>query len=427
MKDPLTSFNYFDLSAVPFHQWQNELEKRKGGGASSVPLRILWGLHELGPGIRDFARTPRLRLERFLSLATELGLKIEVAIGFPPVLKALPDWVWGLPKNHIVPLALFRPGASVYQTTAIPSLAQIQEPFCEFLKELFAILRLYAGGEGGIARIEVDFGIYRFVSGGSYSGFLSEILAQRYDNIDHLNSCYQTNYTQFGSLDNPRSLGLLFSKRPWLACYDFKWVRQKALADLYLQLQTLAPASLRSLLVPLWEDSGSSAVSENWEVLVESALIESGPEGFLPFALQKELLEVNLQAYQYGDYISTYAANEGVGCVALPLWGRRPLRSSMAMVVCGSYMAQNSVNQIRDFCDGGGHVFFPFGLPQYDEYLNAYSWPLSYERRTSPDTDRMLMSAPWGQGKVSLPTPVFSSTKSDFPTWKRWMEEMVTW
>ena len=101
-------------------------------------------------GIRDFHKASRLRLERFLGLALEKQVKVELVIGFMPLRQAFPSWTFSLPLKSWVPSAAWVGSSTSFDLTLIPSLRNgtLWEAFLEFVEETCQMLQLYAGPEG---------------------------------------------------------------------------------------------------------------------------------------------------------------------------------------------------------------------------------------------------------------------------------------
>ena len=114
---------HFDFALEFPQNWQTCLQKIKKEGFTAVSSNIYWGLHELSPGIRDFSKSSKLKIEKFLQLAVSLGLKVDLVFGFIPSRHTFPDWVNALPcQKALVPSRVWNGISGAYFLNELPSL-----------------------------------------------------------------------------------------------------------------------------------------------------------------------------------------------------------------------------------------------------------------------------------------------------------------
>src|SRR5262249_9161105 len=92
-------------SEEPPNTWSALLDRARREGATTVKAPVLWGAHEAMQGVRDFHKTSRLHLERFLNLAQEKNLGVILVVGFPRARETYPAWTLELPLKTWIPSA----------------------------------------------------------------------------------------------------------------------------------------------------------------------------------------------------------------------------------------------------------------------------------------------------------------------------------
>jgi hypothetical protein len=104
------------------------------------------------------------------------------------------------------------------------------------------------------------------------------------------------------------------------------------------------------------------------------------------------------------------ALNEQVPFRLLPLWDAAlDLPYSVVVVVCGKYLTQASFECIGKYLESGGSVFFPFGLPQYDEQMRTHDWSLKCQPVRANREGCSLLKLEAGRGSVWTSSPVLTS------------------
>jgi len=91
----MTKIARFDFCNESPHRWEETLASFSSDGVETVCTRVYWGAHEKLPGVRDFFRSPRLKLEKFLQLVQAKKLKTRLELGFFPNPETFPAWTWG--------------------------------------------------------------------------------------------------------------------------------------------------------------------------------------------------------------------------------------------------------------------------------------------------------------------------------------------
>src|SRR5690242_12240627 len=96
----------FDYSRELPGSWSSRLMQLKHEGYAILRARVFWGSHESLPGIRDFTKMSRLRLERFLALAEEHSFQVDLICGFNFEAECYPQWSFSLPRQALIPSGL---------------------------------------------------------------------------------------------------------------------------------------------------------------------------------------------------------------------------------------------------------------------------------------------------------------------------------
>src|SRR4051794_18713119 len=112
---PAIPFDYADESP---NRWADLLAEIKSQGAESISTPIYWGAHEQSRGIRDFSKSSRLRLEKFLQMAQSAGLAVDITVGFPLGGEVLPSWTAEIAGRTLVPSELW--GREGFGVVSVP-------------------------------------------------------------------------------------------------------------------------------------------------------------------------------------------------------------------------------------------------------------------------------------------------------------------
>ncbi|MBY0370622.1 beta-galactosidase [bacterium] len=369
-----TEFQYWE---EPSAQWASRLSALKAQGTDEVHCFIPWGLHESVRGIRDFSKTSKLRLERFLSQAHAAGITVRVTVGFPPRRESLPDWALPLGEiSALVPAGIWKWGAQDLALTRIPSLHD--DPFflefLEFVSDTFALLSLYRFPEGPLVGVHVDWGVYKADQGASLAGSYGNFLQERYPQASLINIRYGATFRDYATATSAQGMRVLLEKRPWLAAYDYKHCRARLLQDrgeALLNLPTAGP--LTDLLA--FEMPQVRAEKASWAIAVDPTLLESGAESMYPFTPLGFAHAQAGAAFRLWEHLRAKATRGGAKLHLLPTQGDCP--AERVTVVAGRFLELQSARLLRAWAEAGARVCFPLGLPQYDENLAGIDWKAS--------------------------------------------------
>lgn len=369
------SFNYWEVTAA---NWPHHLQSLKSRGVDEVHCFIPWGLHEPVQGMRDFSKASRLRLEKFLSLAHQVGLTVRTTVGFPPRKESIPSWALSLgEQTALVPAAALRSGKGDLNLTRLPSLHDelFFGPFLEFVSDVFALLSLYRFPEGPVVGVCLDWGVFRYDLGLTAIPAYASYLQHRYPQASQIGLRYHCTFRDFVTATSAQGTRVLLDKRPWLAAYDYKYCRTQMLEERAQGVMALR--SGEPLVDLLSFHTERSAIRAGhlppWAIVMDPTLLEGDPASqaypFAPIGL------VNPQAasvFRLWEYLQTRSQKEKVPLHSLGENENAP--STVIAVIVGRFLAQNSVRILRQWAESGASLFFPFGLPQYNENLSTIEW-----------------------------------------------------
>ncbi len=392
--------------SVPFHYWEDtsaswpgRLAGLKQEGVDEIHTFIPWGLHETVQGIRDFSKSPKLRLEKFLSLAHEAGLTVRATLGFPARREALPHWSMNLGQNSsLVAAAVWKAGADDLSVTRLPCLhdEHFFGPFLEFVSDVFSLLSLYRFPEGPLVGVTVDWGVYAQDLAASTVPIFASFLQERYPQAGLINIRYHCTFRDFATAASAQGTRVLLEKRPWLAAYDYKFCRERMLeerAQGVLALQSGEP--LVDLLSFASGVSHAAPPSDAaWAVVMDPVLLEGDVQG--QASLFAPLGHVNVQAtnaFRLWEYLRAHSEKSAVPLLPLLQDAQSPAPTITA--IAGRFLAQALVRTVRNWIDEGTTVYFPFGLPQYDENLATIDWKLGPGRKAQ-------IAATGGAARIAL-------------------------
>src|SRR4051812_27837257 len=122
LQEPAVGTAAFEYLDEPPSSWGEILGRLRAEGRASIRTHVLWGAHEQLKGIRDFVKSSRLRLEKFLRLAQEAGLRVHLLLGFPSSRDSFPAWTFGTERRTLVPTGLWDGVTEGFSLTEVPSL-----------------------------------------------------------------------------------------------------------------------------------------------------------------------------------------------------------------------------------------------------------------------------------------------------------------
>ena len=317
-------FEYWDEAP---HDWQRLLQAKADLGDTVITIPILWGVHETSLGIRDFSKQSKLRIEKLLAVAQSVGLSVRVVLGFPAHPLTFPSWAIDEGQRDIIPKTVWEDEPPYFSSVSLPSpkAPRLKEGFYSFFEEVGSILSLYVAPGGPISEVHVSLLPLLFSQSISGESGYSKCLEKRYPDVKVFNKRFQTNYNNLNAVATKAGAKLIESKRPWLFAYDYRWSRFR-LAEEYLTglLALKTPEGLQSLiLASLKMENLNAQENKKAAVCFESTLIQCDESsGISPFMA------------------------EGVSL--------------------------SGANYLIEQLKNGSLLFFPFGVPQFDENLESH-------------------------------------------------------
>jgi hypothetical protein len=417
-----------NYASVPFNQWGHRLDEMRTEGRETVRAQIFWGEHERMQGVRDFSKASRLRLEKYLQLAQERNLRVELSVGLPLGGNTFPEWALTFPTKALMFDSVWTGDATSLHLVRIPAIEQsaLTDGLVDFIGELFSILGLYRQPEGPLVRVSLDLGVWSASLSLLNSPDFAAALGLRYERIEWLNQIFGTNFRDFKSVATPPALRVLTERRPWLAAFEYKWALQHAEAVLTKRIGELGEMhGLDDILEnnPPFGVITPAPVSGDTEVLMDGTLLGESSLGTFPWAPDGYLKGAAVLTFRLGQYLEHHAKSEGVCFRVLPFQHALTLQSKAAAVVCGKYLSATHRNLLDAFVAAGGQLFFPFGLPQYDERMTHLEWAgPSADRVKQVNFNSNLNCIPRGPGRIWLPTAPFEFSED---LWERIKETLA--
>ena len=369
-------FEYWDEAP---QDWSVLLRDRSQRGETKLTIPVLWGVHEQSPGIRDFSKQSRFRVEKLLSIAHELKFQVELVLGFPPHPQCFPTWISQTEMTEDVPEFLWTCNPPFFSKIVLPSIRtpKIKDAFLSFIEELDSILSLYIAPEGPISDVLVDLTPLETSQSLMSDPIYTEKLKTRYPKIELLNKLFQTHYKDLSAVTTTNGFKVAESKRPWLLAFDYKWCREQVVEDYFKELIN-QHVSDRVRYVAKRQSESSKDISKTkveLAICFENTLIQAGENGSLvPLILGEQATNSCTQAFEWAKFSSEIAADKGV-----PFFTSSKLYSATSdleirnlVVLTGKYMASDHVRNLVSRINQGNHVYFPMGLPQLDENLNSH-------------------------------------------------------
>ena len=355
---------FFDYHDEPPGLWPQLFESLRAEGTRLLRTHVLWGAHEQVRGIRDFSKSSRLRLERYLRLAHSFELSVELIIGFPPLREAFPAWAYGQAKKSTIPSGLWEVGDTSYAQCSIPSLhdPDVREAFFDFVAEVNTILGLYRQPEGPVSGIYLDLELYEHDFSVNESPDFSLFLERRYPQLVQLNSVYHSSFRDYAAPTSINGLRVLGERRPWVAAYDYRWCRREMLREVRRRTPELKPP-------PVFSGGGGL---RKWQLAMDAVLFEAMGARCFPFVMGGHLNSSSIGAFRVGEYLAERAAEAGVEITWLGLEpDGAPLEAERVLIVCGKYMSRVSWDALARHAALGAKIDFLTGVPRYDEALHS--------------------------------------------------------
>ena len=388
MTDLRYAVRYATLSPKQWPHAVSELVRRDG--AASRVLSIAWGDHETLPGVVDFVRSPRLRLEHFLEIASEAGLKLDVTIGVPARRDALPPSSYRATDWTLLPSATFDEDVLGFEAFPAPlHHPHSIEALAEFVKSAKTIVEPYREPSGSVVSLALDLSMFEADAGLGAAPALEVALSKRYGDIARLNAAYRSTFRDFASASSERGFRTLLERRGWLACFDY-FSANRALAGLVAAAAELRPMPERTVTsavyldpIPVWRcRDGASWVP------------------FAPFGVASADTVATARLYEsFGELVGR------VGWLPVDekTTGDAPGRFA---VVCGTFLARHSAEWIRKRAQGGAEVLLASGaLPKFDENLDASPLAFSHPADRVRLGNKEYLRYAIGTGGVWLDVP----------------------
>jgi len=412
----------FDYSALTPAAWGIRFDSIREKGSSRVTVPVLWGVHEQLRGIREFYKPTRLRLERLLSTAQEKGFEVDLLVGFPAHPESFPQWTHRLEPQALVPLALWEGERGPVSLKKVPSLGQpeIREAFVGFLEEVYRIVKLYFAPQGPVREVRLDLGISAHdVSVGDESAY-RESLAERYESIDRLNQIYGTAFRDFSAAVTSTGVRVLCDKRPWLAAHDLKRCRDRRLRafETFLLEHPRVKGLFRSAAEPeAGEDLFGFGIGFDPTLVEGRAGVGGSPS--LPNGLVNGTAAT---AFRIWEYV-TEAAVEA----RLPVYFLSDSVPAYAVhtILNGPFLGRAQALALANAARAGARLFFPFGLPKYDECLAAHK---AFEGSASYGNTALgpVLRVALGKGEclaAATPAPLDDSLWATLELWRKALME----
>ncbi len=365
------SLNMFDFSLDSPQNWTNVLNKIKQNGNLHIKSSIYWGVHEQLMGIRDFSKSPVLKLEKYFNLIQNLGLTLELFVPLSISSHSFPSWTFEQNSPSLV--GSFLLGKTELTLYEIPSLYnfRILSGFIDFLKELGEICSLYIYPDGPIKSINIDLRAFKIDLNAVISKDFSSFLNERYKNIEEFNSIYGTYFKSFNDVSTSSGLKLILNRRPWLATFDYRFCRERMYKKLVETV--LNGISNKNFIKVVEESFEKSAIYGKSSYFFDGIFIDSFNNYYfpcIPCGYYTETSIVTYRCWESGLSKTNKFSLLNTEDMTLP-------DSKMIFVSCGPYFYSKNMEIIKDYIKRGGWAFFSNGLPLYDEKMQLFTWPLA--------------------------------------------------
>lgn len=359
---------------MPCGDWAPCLKELNRTAPCGVIVRIFWGDHETIQGVRDFHSKPRLKLEKVCSLAHSLQIPLHFRFGFNAENRSFPGWTRELSLQALVPLTTDDELIGQWEFLRVPSFRneEVRKGFIDFMAEALSLLSLHRAPEGSLQSVSFDWGILRSDSCQMDPAFIERELTSRYGSIEKLNSLFQTNFNGFQSVSKVTGLKTILNKRPWLACWEYKTLKEKSfhfweeeIKKIFEQSGFPWPASWGDIYSP--SDVNSIVLDDTF---LELSADQSGCN---PLLVQGEMDSNALRVFRIAEMLKIEAVARGEKISWLSSWVPSE-KSKVCVVVCSKFISQKAYSTLNGFIESGGKVYFPFGAPNWDENMESLQW-----------------------------------------------------
>ncbi len=399
--EPTARFDF----ALEFPQnWQECLQKIKKDGFTAVSSNVYWGLHESSIGIRDFSKSSKLKVEKFLQVAATVGLKVDLVFGFMPSQHTFPDWLKARAcSKALVPAMVWDGISGPYFLNEVPSLenGEVSSAFLSFVEEAMTFLPLYLEPEGALRNVFFDAGIYHYNQSITEDGSFNRWLEDQYGAIANLNGKYQTAFNSFSNAGSKTGFRVMLDKRPWLAAYDYKSARNAYLQSFNKKIKSLSSE------VPIQIKDSVQAIPEttSWNVAFDSVFVEATSELF-PFSPEALVLPQSVMGFRFLQSIRE--SFSGWSFSPLPLWKTESSnKKNNSVIINGKYLSSAGTDWIKASLSAGSDLLFPFGLPQFNEEMKLNKLTEHVQKETvQVSPNRRLQIYRYDSGKLIVPEPL---------------------
>jgi len=385
-------FNRLDYSEEFPQNWSKLLSELKDSGVRRFRSSVYWGAHERTKGFRDFTASSRLKLEKFLKLAHDQQLEVDIGVGFRPGAETFPAWTFQSPNRCSIPTCAWSGVFSGNSLTEIPSLedSEVGAGFADFLRETLSLLSLYRAPEGPVTSVTLDLRLYHLTLNAMEGASFPAALRARYSTIHQFNQIYGVSFRDFESLSSPNAMRTLLEKRAWLAAFDYKWCHEKVLSRRIEALtQPLRESGLNWNLQLASENLLATSAGDT-EVWVDGMLSLETHNGLFPFAPSKRAEGPSVASTRFCDFMKFHAQDKEISLTLLttPFPQTKPAKQNV-IVFASRFFSRAHAEVLNEHLRGGGNVTFANELPQYDEALESLQWEKSVRTESLPLDDQL--------------------------------------
>ena len=118
--------------------------------------------------------------------------------------------------------------------------------------------------------------------------------------------------------------------------------------------------------------------------------------------LQGEIDSSTLATFRVAEMLGLEAARKSERLGWLRFWNPSTLRKSQA-VICSKFLSRFTAHGLKEFISAGGTVFFPMGIPSWDENLQALSWADDENVKPKRQDNTNLNQIHLGKGTILYP------------------------
>lgn len=365
---------HFDYAHTSPVDWENQLNYLSQGGIYEVVVPLFWGNHETLPGAPDFSSRSRLKIEKLFHLAKQLSINLDVQLGFFDAERSFPVWSKNLPHQSLVPNWSASCRLGTWEFMRVPSFQNpdLKESFLNFSRQVLIIAELYQGEGGSVREVSLDGGLLFSEAVLFDESRICSHFETRYQSMDKLNKAFQTSFKHFNSVGTERGFKTLLDKRPWLASWEFKILREEICQGYVSEVQEL----IRQHGFGKKPRLPGADVTSNAIFLCDDTPLEVAPFGetFLPLAPQGHLNDQVIQAFQVNEFIKLELQKQKRSLQMMSRW-EPDNKASQISVICTKYLSKSVAQKLVQAHERGSNIQFVFELPTWDENLCHLAWP----------------------------------------------------